>query len=193
MTAPDPRIAGVDEAGRGPIAGPVVAAAVLLPAGFDTTGIDDSKRLSAARREAAYRRIVENAVDWNVAVVEADVIDRINILQATYLAMRRAVAGLTVSPDIVRVDGQPVPELHARALAVVGGDALHVEIAAASILAKVTRDRIMLDHHMLRPEYRFDRHKGYPTPQHLAAIALHGPSPIHRRTFAPISQFLLDV
>jgi len=185
--------AGVDEAGRGPVAGPVVAAAVVLPAGFDPRGIDDSKRLTERRREAAFERIVAESYDWSVAIVEAEEIDRINILQATHEAMRRAVAALSPAPFRVRVDGLPVPRLHEHAIAVVGGDAIHIEIAAASIIAKVVRDRLMHEHDRTWPEYGFAVHKGYLTPDHRAAIELHGPCPIHRRSFAPINQFRLEI
>ena len=193
MNPPLHLLAGVDEAGRGPVAGPVVAAAVLLPAGFDPTGIDDSKRLSEARRERAFDRILADAVAWSIAEADVAEIDEINILQATHAAMRRAVAGLGSAPRSVRVDGNPVPNLHANTVAVVGGDALHLEIAAASILAKVTRDRIMRDHHRVWPAYGFDVHKGYLTAAHRLAIEAHGPCPIHRRSFAPIKQFRLDL
>ncbi|MFM7320761.1 MAG: ribonuclease HII [Armatimonadota bacterium] len=191
MNLAEDGIAGVDEAGRGPVAGPVVAAAVLLPAGFDSTGIDDSKRLSEARRESAYARIVAEAVAWSIAEADVEEIDSINILQATHAAMRRAVNGLAIAPRAVRVDGNPVPNLHPRAVAVVGGDALHVEIAAASILAKVARDRLMRQFHREWPDYGFDVHKGYLTAAHRRAIETHGPCPIHRRSFAPINQFRL--
>lgn len=192
----DPRIrtpvAGIDEAGRGPVAGPVVAAAVILPEGFDAAGIDDSKKLSAKQRERAYAHIMNSATAWSVGIADVEEIDRINILQATHAAMRRALAGLECTVASVLVDGLPVPGLHENTIAVVGGDALHVEIASASIIAKVTRDRMMLDFHGQWPAYGFRNNKGYLSSIHRSALAQHGPCPIHRRTFAPISQMRLE-
>lgn len=188
----DGLVAGIDEAGRGPVAGPVVAAAVVLPPGFDPTGIDDSKKLTARQREIAYARLVAEATAWSIGIVEADEIDRINILKATYVAMRRALEGLGILVERVLIDGLPVPGLHPNSHAVVGGDGIHVEIAAASILAKVTRDRLMAEHHRRWPEYGFDRHKGYLSETHRSALDQHGPCPIHRRSFAPVSQMSLD-
>ena len=185
-------VAGVDEAGRGPIAGPVVAGAIILPPDFDLAGIDDSKKLTARQRDLAYERIVASTASWAVGIAEPEEIDRINILQATYAAMRRALGGLERVPDRVLVDGLPVPGLHPNCVAVVGGDALHAEIAAASILAKVTRDRMMAAAHERWPQYGFDRHKGYLSASHRIALETHGPCPIHRRTFAPVSQMHLD-
>jgi ribonuclease HII len=184
-------IAGVDEAGRGPLAGPVVAACVVLPYNFDSSGINDSKQLTEARREAAYERITQNAVSIGVSVVHHDVIDRINILKATHLAMREAVLRLEPAavPSIILVDGLPVPGLPCAAVkSVVGGDALSVSIAAASIIAKVTRDRLMKLMSKRYPDYGFESHKGYSAPAHLAALRQYGPSPIHRRTFAPVAE-----
>ncbi len=190
------RVAGVDEAGRGPLAGPVVAAAVILPDGYDLTGITDSKALTEAKRETAFVRIVTDSekgfavsgVAFGVGWAFPDEVDRINILQATHAAMRRAVAGLCVTPDAVLVDGLPVRNLHAHCTAIVKGDALSASIAAASILAKVSRDRYMTEQDALYPEYGFARHKGYCAPIHLAALAEHGPCPIHRRSFGPVAQ-----
>ena len=188
----DGLVAGIDEAGRGPVAGPVVAAAVVLPPGFDPTGIDDSKKLTSRQREIAYARIVAGATAWSIGIVEADEIDRINILKATHVAMRRALEGLGILVERVLVDGLPVPGLHPNSHAVVGGDGIHVQIAAASILAKVTRDRLMAEHHRQWPAYGFDRHKGYLSATHRSALDRHGPCPIHRRSFAPVSQMCLD-
>jgi ribonuclease HII len=180
-------IAGVDEAGRGPLAGPVAVAAVILDPTRPIPGLDDSKRLSEARREALYPLILERALAWRIEFVAADEIDRLNILQATLLGMRRALCGLSPRADLARIDGNRLPtHLPCPAEAVVGGDALEPAIMAASILAKVARDRSMLALHAQHPEYGFDRHKGYPSPWHLAALRRHGPCPQHRRSFAPV-------
>lgn len=189
-------IAGVDEAGRGPLAGPVVTAAVILPEGMDLTGIDDSKKLDAAKRETLALRIRAEAV-WAIAEADVEQIDRENILWATMSAMERAVAGLPQRPIEVWVDGNRVPPgLVAIGRAIVDGDALHACIGAASILAKCHRDALMREYHELYPMYGFDRHFGYATPEHLAALAEHGPCPIHRRSFAPVranDQLCLDL
>ncbi len=179
-------IAGVDEAGRGPLAGPVVAAAVILDPGRPIPGLADSKALSPARREELARLIRMNALDWALGRAEVEEIDRINILRASLLAMQRAVAALTLAPSLVLVDGNRVPELACPARAIVKGDATHPAISAASILAKVVRDEEMceLDRHY--PGYGFARHKGYPTPEHLEALRRLGACPIHRRTYAPV-------
>jgi ribonuclease HII len=181
-------IAGVDEAGRGPLAGPVVAACVILPPGFDCRGIDDSKKLTPARREAAYARIVSGAVAFAIGIADVEEIDSINILRATHKAMFRAVAGLSVPPGILLVDGLSVPGLPCpNQRAIVGGDAASVSIGAASILAKVTRDRMMVAWDTEYPAYGFIRHKGYGSPEHIEALRLHGPCPLHRRSFAPVA------
>ena len=186
-------VAGVDEAGRGPLAGPVVAAAAVLPEEFDPEGIADSKKLSAAARERAFERIMAEA-QVGVAAVHAAEIDKINILRATHEAMRRAVAALPVTPDVVYVDGLPVPNLHDDCRNLIKGDSLCLSIAAASIIAKVTRDRLLCGEYDAQyPHYGFAKHKGYPTPEHLAALAEHGPCPLHRRTFGPVAQLLLFV
>jgi len=195
------RVAGVDEAGRGPLAGPVVAAAVILPEGYDIAGIGDSKALSPKKREAAFARLVADAakgyetsgVAIGIGWSYPEEIDRVNILQATYMAMRRAVAELCVAPDAVLVDGLPVPNLHKHCKAIVKGDAKSVSIAAASIIAKVTRDRYMTEADALYPEYGFAGHKGYGAPVHLAALSEHGACAIHRRSFAPVAQTLLPI
>lgn len=179
-------IAGVDEAGRGPLAGPVVVAAVILDPSRSIAGLDDSKRLTERRREALFPLIRQCALAWAVVEVQADEIDRVNILQATLLGMSRAVARLSVCPGLALVDGNRLPELPCPARAIVGGDGLEAAISAASILAKVTRDRLMLEWHRRYPQYGFDRHKGYPTPEHLESLARHGPCEIHRRSFAPV-------
>jgi ribonuclease HII len=184
-------VAGVDEAGRGPLAGPVVAACVILPDDFDTAGVNDSKQLTEAKREAAYERICREAIAIGVGVIDHETIDRINILQATYAAMRQAINSLEprVTPSIVLVDGNPVPGLpceHVRAI--VGGDALSISIAAASIVAKVTRDRFMTLMDGEYPQYGFAKHKGYSAPIHLEALRQHGPCPIHRRSFSRVAE-----
>ncbi|MGY0798175.1 ribonuclease HII [Lysobacter sp. A286] len=182
------RIAGIDEAGRGPLAGPVVIAAVVLgPGRTPVNGLNDSKQLNAKRREALYDRIVERALAWHVVAVEVDEIDRINIFQATMVGMRRALEGVLHVAELARIDGNALPRgLPCPAEAWIGGDARDRAIMAASILAKVTRDRLMADLHRHYPHYGFDAHKGYPTPAHLAALATHGPCPHHRRSFAPV-------
>ena len=176
-------IAGVDEAGRGPLAGPVVAAACILSPDRPIPGVNDSKKLSAARREAVYQEIIRQCVSYRVAFVEPDEIDRINILQATIKAMRLAVAGLDQTPDLLLVDAVRLPDVSMPVQAIIKGDALSVSIAAASILAKVSRDRLMDQYETLYPGYGFIRHKGYGTPEHYAAIGQLGITPIHRRTF----------
>ncbi len=179
--------AGVDEAGRGPLAGPVVAAAVILPAGFSHPSIRDSKALSPAARERAFALIEDAAVAVAVASASPEEIDAINILQASLLAMRRSVDGLSHPPDFLYVDGRfPVPCLLPQE-PLVRGDARCLSVAAASILAKVTRDRLMRDLDRLYPGYGFSAHKGYPTPEHYAALARLGPCPVHRMTFRGVA------
>ena len=182
-------MAGVDEAGRGPLAGPVVAAAVILPDGFRHGLLNDSKKLSERTRESLHAELTANdEIRWALAIVESDEIDRLNILRATHEAMRRAVAELDPQPEHVLIDGLPVKPFPLPQTALVGGDALSFSIAAASIIAKVTRDRIMVEHDAKFPGYDFARHKGYGTPQHLAALKKNGPCPIHRRSFLPVRQ-----
>ncbi|WP_207748911.1 MULTISPECIES: ribonuclease HII [unclassified Luteimonas] len=183
-------VAGIDEAGRGPLAGPVVVAAVVFdPARPRINGLDDSKQLTAARREALYARIVERALAWHVVAIEADEIDRINIYHATMLGMRRAMEAVAHVAGLARIDGNAIPQgLPCAAEAWVDGDARDRSIAAASILAKVTRDRAMVALHGEFPAYGFDGHKGYSTPAHLAALRAHGPCPQHRRSFAPVRE-----
>lgn len=186
------RIAGVDEAGRGPLAGPVVVAAVVFaPGRAPVNGLADSKQLTAERRDALYARIVERALAWHVVSVEVEEIDRLNIFQATMAGMRRAVEGVRHAVELARIDGNALPRgLPCPAEAWIGGDARDRSIMAASILAKVTRDRAMVALHASFPQYGFDRHKGYSTPAHLAALAEHGPCPQHRRSFAPVRERL---
>jgi len=187
-------VAGVDEAGRGPLAGPVVAAAVVLPAAWIESdlpdalqGLNDSKQLTAAQREQYFEFLIhEPGVRYGIALVSASEIDRWNILQATHRAMNAALARLDPAPDHVLVDGRAVKSLGFPQTPLVKGDSRSYSIAAASVLAKVTRDREMLGHHARWPQYGFAEHKGYGTPQHLSAIAQHGPCPIHRMTFAPL-------
>lgn len=182
-------IAGIDEAGRGPLAGPVVAAAVILPDGFRHDSLNDSKQLTGRARESIYAALTANRdIRWALAIVESDEIDRLNILCATHEAMRRAVAKLDPQPQHVLIDGLPVRPFPIAQTALVGGDGISFSIAAASIIAKVTRDRIMIDMDAQHPGYDFARHKGYGTPQHLAALKQHGPCPIHRRSFLPVRQ-----
>lgn len=184
-------IAGVDEVGRGPLIGPVVTAAVILDPQSPIAGLDDSKRLSEARREALAPVIRERAVAWALGRAEVEEIDTLNILHASLLAMRRAVEALKVQPDHVLVDGNRIPPgLSCEATAVVKGDRRSPVIAAASILAKVARDREMVELHERIPVYGLDRHKGYPTKVHLEAIARHGVSVHHRRSFGPVKRTL---
>jgi ribonuclease HII len=185
-------VAGIDEAGRGPLAGPVVAAAVILPSRFKRRGLDDSKRLNAAAREEQYARVTgDGDVIWAVAVREADAIDRVNILRATHEAMREAVLALRELAAHALIDGLPVHPFPVAHTALVGGDGISLSIAAASVVAKVTRDRIMDGHARSWPEYGFERHKGYATTEHLATLRRHGPCPIHRRSFEPVAQLAL--
>ncbi|PRD64453.1 ribonuclease HII [Malikia granosa] len=181
-------VAGVDEAGRGPLAGPVVAAAVILDERQPIAGLADSKKLSAARRDQLYDEIRAKALCCCVAQASVEEIDRLNILQATLLAMQRAVAGLRLKPGLVLVDGNRLPLLEMRAEAIVKGDAKVASISAASILAKVTRDRGLELLDQRYPQYGFARHKGYGTAEHLQALRVHGPCPEHRRSFAPVAQ-----
>jgi len=186
-------ICGVDEAGRGPLAGAVVAACVVLNPRKPIEGLADSKQLTAAQRETLAVEIRANALAWAVASASVEEIDHINILQASLLAMRRALEALDVEPAQVLVDGLYCPPSRWPSKAVVQGDATVPAISAASILAKVARDADMCDLHVQRPEYGFDRHKGYHTPEHLAALQRHGPCAFHRRTFSPIREMLAQI
>ncbi len=183
-------MAGVDEAGRGPLAGPVVAAAVILDDLKPIRGLNDSKLLTALARERLYVEIHAKALCFCIAQASVEEIDELNILQATMLAMRRAVEGLRLRPNKVLVDGNRLPTLKIAAEAIVKGDAKVKAISAASILAKVHRDRLCQELHRLHPQYGFDGHKGYPTPAHLAALKEHGVCPHHRRSFAPVRELL---
>ena len=189
------RIAGIDEAGRGPLAGPVVAAAVILPLGNlpevpqELEGLTDSKKLSAARREHFFASLSAlPGVEIGIGIIEVAEIDRINILRATHLAMQRALDALPSLPDHALVDGRPVPGLACSSTAIVGGDGLSLSIAAASVVAKVTRDRQMVELDDLYPGYGFARHKGYGTKAHLDALRARGPTPCHRRSFRPVRE-----
>jgi ribonuclease HII len=184
------RVAGVDEAGRGPWAGPVYAAAVILHPARPIAGLADSKKLSAARRERLFDIIQRDAVAWAIAAASVEEIDAINILQASLLAMRRAVEGLATPPGSIIVDGLHCPAVAMPARAIVKGDAKAPAISAASILAKVARDREMRRLHAQYPHYGFELHKGYGTALHRAALAMHGVSPVHRRSYAPIKKLL---
>ncbi len=179
-------VAGVDEAGRGPLAGSVVAAAVILDPERPLTGLADSKKLNEAQREELYDNILECASAWAIAEASADEIDQLNILHASMLAMSRAIESLSVTPDHCLIDGNRCPGTTVQCQAVVGGDALIKEISAASILAKVSRDRAMHELHEQHPQYGFNRHKGYPTKLHMQAIQQHGVLAIHRRSFGPV-------
>jgi ribonuclease HII len=178
--------AGVDEAGRGPLAGPVVVAAVILPETYELEMLDDSKRLTALKREQLVPQIERQAIAFAVEFVEIEEIDRVNILQATMNGMQRAVENLKPAPQRALIDGNRAPPLSCEVKTVVGGDALIASISAASVLAKVYRDRLMLSMHNLYPDYGFDRHKGYPTAHHLERLKVLGPCPIHRKSFAPV-------
>jgi ribonuclease HII len=184
-------IAGVDEAGRGPLAGPVSAAAVILPDGFEHPYLNDSKKLGEARREAIYEEILTGemgALAWCSAMASVEEIEELNILEATHLAMRRAVLGLERQPDMVLIDGRPVKGFPLTHLGIIKGDSKSLSIAAASIIAKVERDRLMIAYADEYPQYGFDAHKGYGTKQHLDALDQHGPCPIHRKTFGPVAR-----
>jgi len=183
-------IAGVDEAGRGPLAGPVVAAAVILPEACKLPGLNDSKKLSAAQRETLYVLIRRTARAIGLGIVEAEEIDRINIRQASFAAMRQALQQLHITPSHVLVDGFTIPRGPVSQTGIIGGDGKSAHIAAASVIAKVTRDALMKTLDREFPEYGFSRHKGYGTPEHLDALARLGPCPIHRRTFAPVQAAL---
>ncbi len=176
-------ICGTDEAGRGPLCGPVAAAACILPFGMEIPGLNDSKKLSEKKRDELYDFITENAVSWAVELVSNEVIDEINILNAAQLAMRRAIEKLSPKPDVALVDGNVARDFPCHAITVVKGDAKSPSIAAASIIAKVTRDRLCMEQDKEYPEYGIAKHKGYPTKDHMEAVRLHGPSPIHRKTF----------
>ncbi len=185
-----PIVAGIDEAGRGPLAGPVVAAAAVLPAEFSLAGLKDSKQLAETVREQFFDALTApgKLVCYGIGIAEPAEIDRLNILGATFLAMQRAISALPVQPDHLLIDGLPVPVFQQPQTAVVGGDGISKSIAAASVIAKVTRDRMMKKWHNDFPQYDFDQNKGYGTRAHLESLQIHGPCPIHRRSFAPVAQ-----
>ncbi|HQR57742.1 MAG TPA: ribonuclease HII [Azonexus sp.] len=190
LIIPSGLVCGIDEAGRGPLAGPVVAAAVILDAERPIAGLDDSKKLGDRKREALALLIRERAVAWAVAEATVEEIDRLNILQATFLAMQRAVAGLGIRPTSALVDGNRCPQLAIPVTAVIKGDGKIASIAAASILAKTVRDAAMRMLHARYPQYGFASHMGYPTATHLRALEAHGVSPVHRRSFGPVARML---
>ena len=182
-------VVGIDEAGRGPLAGPVVVGAVILPPNFVLAGLNDSKKLTAKARERLYAEITENPeIRWTSIAISPQEIDRLNILGATHSGMRAVVEQISPRPAHALIDGLPVRNFPCPQTALVGGDGISLSIAAASIIAKVQRDRIMLEIDRLYPEYGFAKHKGYPTREHFAKLRAHGPCPIHRRSFAPVAQ-----
>lgn len=183
-------VCGVDEAGRGPLAGPVFAAAVILDPAHPIAGLRDSKKLTAAKREALALEIRKHALSWSIAECSEAEIDGINILQASLLAMRRAIDGLHLRPTLVLIDGNHAPVIDLRCEAIVQGDDRVAEISAASILAKTARDAALLQLHTDYPHYAFDQHKGYPTSLHLERLRLHGVSPVHRRSYAPVRKLI---
>ena len=186
------RIAGIDEAGRGCLAGPVVAAAVILPKGISLPEANDSKQLTEAQREKLFPQIQEHALGVGVGVMSAETVDQVNILQATYLAMEQAIANLTLKPDYLLLDAVHLARVPIRQKGIKKGDSLSISIAAASIIAKVTRDHLMLDYAEQFPAYGFDGHKGYGTKLHREAIATHGPCPLHRKTFRGVKEYLTE-
>lgn len=181
-------LAGIDEAGRGPLAGPVVAAACILPAKFNLPGLNDSKLLTESKREKLFIQIQVQAIDYATGSAEPAEIDALNILQATKLAMKRSIEGLTVRPHYLLIDAINLQDVQLPQLPLIGGDHLSASIAAASILAKVTRDRLMVQLHCLYPEYTFSKNKGYGTNEHMQVLKRLGPCPIHRKSFAPVKQ-----
>ncbi|SHH59994.1 ribonuclease HII [Desulfosporosinus lacus] len=181
-------LAGVDEAGRGPLAGPVVAGACILPAKFDLPGLNDSKMLTESKREKLFIQIQKQAIDYAIGSAEPAEIDALNILQATKLAMKRSIEGLTIRPHYLLIDALNLPDVQLPQLPLIGGDHLSASIAAASILAKVTRDRLMVQLHSLYPEYTFSKNKGYGTSEHMQVLKRLGPCPLHRKSFAPVRQ-----
>jgi ribonuclease HII len=186
----DEVICGVDEAGRGPLAGPVFAAAVILDPARPIAGLRDSKKLSEAQRDALAIEIRQHALSWCIAQSSEQEIDEINILQATMLAMRRAVEGLKVTPTLALIDGNRCPVMSVRSEAIIKGDDKVAAISAASILAKTARDAALMELHRLYPQYAFDQHKGYPTALHLELLRAHGVSPVHRKSYAPVRALL---
>lgn len=187
-------VAGVDEAGRGPLAGPVSVAAVILPDGFKHKKLNDSKQLNHEARESIFADLMKcQGLVWSHVLIDVEEIDRINILKATHLGMHRATQGLSTQPHAVLIDGSPVPNFPYPGQSIVEGDAISLSIAAASIIAKVLRDRHMREAAQMYPQYGFERHKGYGTPEHLEALRVHGPCPLHRQSFAPVAQMPLPL
>ena len=194
IAAGHPCVAGIDEAGRGPLAGPVSAAAAILPSGFSHDLLDDSKKFTAKRREALYDELTSNNdIIWAHSYADVEEISEINILKATHAAMARAAESLTTKPDFCLIDGLTVPQFPIASMGIVKGDGKSLSIAAASIIAKVKRDRLMIEYAETYPEYGFEKHKGYGTKLHMEALREHGPCPIHRKTFAPVAQLLLPI
>lgn len=184
------KVIGIDEAGRGPLAGPVVVAAAHMPPGIELAGLNDSKQLTEKKRQELFDEIIANKqIDYSIIIIEEDIIDEINILQATYKGMRESANGIK-DADFIFVDGKPVPQLPLISQNLIKGDSKCAAIAAASILAKVTRDQLMMDYHEQYPKYHFDKHKGYGTKAHVDALEEHGPCPIHRKSFAPVAKIL---
>ncbi len=184
-------ICGVDEVGRGPLAGPVVAAAVIIPVGMEIEGLDDSKKLSEGKRDELFEEIINREIPVAVGIIDNEEIDRMNILKASLVAMRKAVIELKVKPDFVLVDGEyPIPNISYPQLSIIDGDALCKSIAAASIVAKVTRDRIMTHLQKMYPVFSFSQHKGYSTAAHLKELKIHGPCDIHRKSFRPVAELV---
>ncbi len=184
-------IAGVDEAGRGPLAGPVVAAAVILPEDFRVEGVRDSKKIPREEREELFWAILLNARSIGIGIIDSAEIDRLNILRATMRAMHNALTDLTTMPDIILIDALTVPSIPIKQMPIIKGDAKSASIAAASIIAKVVRDGIMIKYHSIYPRYEFDKHKGYATKAHLDKIEKHGPCPVHRKTFHKVKDLML--
>lgn len=180
------RLAGIDEAGRGPLAGPVVAAAVVLKSGIQIARLRDSKKVSEKERSSLYREIQQSSIDIGLGIVDADDIDRLNILQATKHAMQRAVENLTETPDLLVIDALDLSSVAIKQFSYIKAESVSASVAAASIIAKVTRDRIMSDYHHQFPHYNFQKHKGYSTKEHLDLLRLYGPSPIHRKSFCRV-------
>lgn len=185
-------IAGVDEAGRGPLAGPVVASAVILPDECEILGVNDSKKLTEAKRESLFPQIVKSAVAIGVGIVHEQVIDEINILQATIKAMQKAIETLKINPDCILVDALVIPDIGIEQVAIEKGDSLSMSVAAASVVAKVTRDRLMMEYDKKYPQYNFAKHKGYGTKEHIEAISKFGPCEIHRKTFKRVKEYIAD-
>lgn len=186
-------VAGADEAGRGPLAGPVVASAVILDPKILIPGINDSKKLSESRRNLLYEEIIQKSISFSVAIIDNNTIDELNILRASLEAIKKAVSEMPIQPDFLLVDGNNLPDLNLPMKPIISGDSLSLSIASASILAKVTRDRIMAEYDVIYPQYGFKKNKGYPTKEHIFAIRKYGPCEIHRKSFSPISQLFMNL